>query len=663
MNSRKVSMTVAAMALGFAVVVTQPLQASGALSGPDRQDPGRDERQAESLARAMGAPLAALGATLDRYDRGVAGVESTLTQLRPTISQLGGLVGAFGNLARRNPGAAKAPSVAEALRASRDGERFVPSSNGQSPDLGPIREPLIPALQFFCPGFYAVSGLVLGSLPPAPGSDTVVSGADLLCDDLPAPAAPPPPPAAPGRLAYFDSRSVGEFLRFGAQSAFLPGTPLVDQGLAVTAASADSNGSAGFAAELYPGALVEAVPGVVALLGFPLTLPPLYPYIARAANPGPTSSDASIFPGQSAAAYRFDALSSKADAPRVDASRAEASALKLSQEGLIEVAIAQGTSSVEQSDGIVRSGSRTRLAAVELAGGFISIGEFVSSLSIANSGATNDAVIDRKVTVSGVKILGIPVELTDRGLVASSRQAESGGGIGPDALAKLVKDFNLEIQVGEPVVSNRVASGARIVEVMSPGLRITYRVPKDISALPVPVVQALLNNAQMEFRLGFTAGYSNVTEEGPSDTLGALPDHVADPAGGTIGGAYPSSAPLASPVESADRLPENGLSTEEFVSWPDSAFVAPVGGGADGRSGPPTAAVADPTTVALQRPAASVAPLLAMSEGARRNAYVFTLVLIALGVAIAGWRTVLYNPGPTRPQAGSEARERPGDGS
>jgi hypothetical protein len=642
------------------VLAAPGAEGAGQGSGRPLTERSGDVERAIALIGAMGSPLEEVAAALGNFRNGAEQLEVEPGKMARPVRQLGGLVGALGNLLRRSPALAKASGVAEAFRASVDRSILARPPDDSTPDLGPLREPLVPALQFFCPGFYAVSGLVLGSLPPVPAADGAGDAVGLLCDDLPLPGGGPPMDPPAGDLSYFDVRTVGELLRFGAQSAFLPGTPLVDQGVALSSAAVDSNGSSAFSANLYPGSLVEAVPGVVALLGFPLTLPPLYPYIARASNPGPATSDSSIFPSQAAAGYQFDGLSSRADAPSLDAARAETAAVKLAQPGLIEVAAVHGTSTVERTGALVRSTSQTRLQGIDIAGGFISIGEFVSSLSIANTGAASQARIDHKVSLGGVRVLGIPVELTDKGLVVSSAEADPGTADPRHQLAETVKAFDLQIEVMSPVVSETVEGGARVVEVISPGLRITYRLPKDLASLPVPVLPALLNNARAEFKLGYTAAFSNVTA---ADSSSALTDLGGGQASGRDGDGGATAATGVTPAQSefvaaSPSVGDDGQSTEGPATGGDWFPGFGVSGGAEPASGVTAAGAfeaASPILELRQSPAAA-SLAIAMSEPARRNAYVFSLVLITLGLAVVGWRTVLYNPGPPRHPAGGAGK-------
>lgn len=618
--------------------------------------------KAAGLFKAMGPPLDAAAGAIQVLQSGGQSAQA-IAALRAPANQLAAITGALGNLLRKSPAAARDPKVREALTETLGRGRVTRRAADQPPpDIGALREPLVPALQFFCPGFYTVGGLVLGSVPPVLPSDSSSGVADLLCKNLP----PPPgeagaPNGASGDLVYYDVRSTGELLRFGAQSAFLPGTPLVDQGLGLTAAAADSNGSSAFAANLYPGSLVEAVPGAVALLGFPLTLPPLYPYIARAANPGPVSADASIVPSQTAAAYTFDSLSSKASAPEPNRSRAEAATTKVSQPGLLEVAAADSTSFVQPVEGAMASTSTTRIQGVNIASGFISIGEFVSNLTVTNAGASVPARVDRSVSLSGVKVLGIPVGVTDKGLVVSTVGADPGLDNARKQLAELVNRFQLELQVLQPTTSETESAGGKVVEAANPGLRISYRVPKEVSGVPLPVAQALLNNAKAEFKLGYTATFSSVTTAETTGRLGGSGHDPAPDASGSAATTSDASAPLSVPVEVTndpagplDRAPADNTAGLEFAEGSDS-----IGGShAPGVAGGPVGGVANlghaRETVRLASPAAFFS---LDSKKDRRNAYLFSVILICVALAIIGWRTVLYNPGPPRKSA-----RPPGDG-
>lgn len=630
----------AAGTLAMMSLAPQGAEAAGTEPKPLATPRLTDSEQAMHLVRALGPPLGELASTIASAQGAAAAPAAASEPLRRPVQQLAAIVGALQSRFVRNPAAAKAAGLADALRQSMGHAAL--TAEEPAPGIGALREPLVPALQFFCPGFYAVSGLVLGSLPPIP-VDGAVSAVDVLCKDLPQPAGPPVVTPPSGELSYFDARTTAELVRFGAQSAFLPGTPLVDQGVGLSAAAADSNGSSGFSASLYPGALVEAVPGVVALLGFPLTLPPLYPYIARAANPGPATSDASIVPSQSAAAYQFNALSSKAETPTPDSARAESALVKVAQPGLVEVAAAQATSTVERSGAMLRSVSRTRLQGIEIAGGFVSIGELVSTLSVSNTGVTHQAGIDHKVSLAGVRVLGIPVEVTGRGLVVSTAGADPASAEAGRQLAETVKAFNLEIQALSPVVTETVEAGGRLVEVVSPGLRIAYKVPDDVGSLPIPVAQAVLNNAQAEFKLGYTAAFSNVAEAAATAGPSAAVDVPAST--GTSTGpamAEPSPAAAVSGFESGGDVPPAADGEEESV-LADDPSVGALPADSVAQTAAPVLEVHQPMA------AVPVATTLALSQPARRNAYIFSLVLISVGLAVVGWRTVLYNPGPPRP--------------
>ena len=602
---------------------------------------------AVGLFKAMGPQLDAAAAAIRRLGSGAQTTEA-VTALQGPVNQLAAITGALSNLLRRRPEAARDPQLRETLLETSERGRVARRAGDQPPpDIGALREPLTPALQFFCPGFYTVSGLVLGSVPPVLPTDSASTVAEMLCTNLPAPPAGTGPVGSAGDLVYYDVRSTGELLRFGAQSAFLPGTPLVDQGLALTAAAADSNGSSAFAANLYPGSLVEAVPGAVALLGFPLTLPPLYPYIARAANPGPVSTDASIVPSQTAAAYTFDSLSSKASTPESTTSRAEAATVKVSQPGLIEVAAADSTSFVRPVEGAMASTSTTRLHGVTIAGGLISIGEFVSTLTVTNAGSPVPARVDRSTTLSGVKVFGIPVEVTDKGLVVSTLGADPGIDIARKQLAEMVAQFQLEFQILRPTTSETESAGGRVVEAVNPGLRISYQVPKEVTGAPVPVVQALLNNAKAELKLGYTAAFSSVTvaeATGTLDGVGQEPTGSGENDFPAFGGSAPAATiDAVASLDSAAATGDGAAMLESAEGSHDTRGSDSPGVGADSLGEIKLRPARETTRRAF--PAAFYS--LKTPED-RRNAYLFSVILICVALAVIGWRTVLYNPGPPR---------------
>ena len=606
---------------------------------------------AAGLFKAMGPHLDAASAAIQSLGSGARTTEA-ITALRGPVNQLAAITGAVSNLLRRRPEVAGDPKVRETLLETLERGRITRRAGDQPPsDIGALREALTPALRFFCPGFYTVSGLVLGSVPPVLPTDSASSVADMLCTNLPAPPAGTGPVGSAGDLVYYDVRSTGELLRFGAQSAFLPGTALVDQGLALTAAAADSNGSSAFAANFYPGSLVEAVPGVVALLGFPLTLPPLYPYIARAANPGPVSTDASIVPSQTAAAYTFDSLSSKASTPEPTTSRAEAATVKVSQPGLIEVGAADSTSFVRPVEGAMASTSTTRLQGVTIAGGFISIGEFVSTLTVTNAGAPVPARVERSTTLSGVKVLGIPVEVTDKGLVVSTVGADPGIDIARKQVAEMVAQFQLDLQILRPTTSETESAGGRVVEAVNPGLRISYQVPKEVTGAPVPVVQALLNNAKAELKLGYTAAFSSVTVAEATGTLGGFGPEPTPGSAESEFSASDGSAPGSAPVAAIDAV---DLLDSAAAAGDGAALLESAEGSDDTRGSDSPGVVGSVGEINLgparetTRRAFPAAFYSLKTPEDRRNAYLFSVILICVALAVIGWRTVLYNPGPPR---------------